>query len=124
DANVDGKPYGLDIVMPAKIAGDAQLTNLDAMIPDEQRRFVEKVLERFGVPPLPPDAERPPGITAWMHSFARAQVETALRHPIKLIANALGPPPEDVVRQAHAKGVLVSALAGRADHALSHKQAG
>ena len=59
-----------------------------------------------------------------MHAKARAQIEAALRHPIKLLANALGPPPVDVIAEAHAHGVLVAALAGKAEHARAHKEAG
>ncbi len=43
-----------------------------------------------------------------------------MRHPIKLIANALGSPPNDVIEQVHEAGVPVAALAGSAKHALSH----
>lgn len=123
DANVDGRPYGLDIVMPNKVVGNDVLPDLDSMISDKHRHFVEEVLNRFGVPPLP-EGEKSSAITAWMHSFAREQVEIALNHPIKLLANALGSPPVDVIEQAHAKGVLVAALAGKADHAAAHKAAG
>jgi NAD(P)H-dependent flavin oxidoreductase YrpB (nitropropane dioxygenase family) len=123
DANVEGKPYGVDVVMPMKemegIGGD-----LAQHIPEAHRAFVADVLGRFGVPPLPADAERPAGINAWMHAFARAQVDVALRHPVKLLANALGSPPRDVIAEAHARGVLVAALAGKAEHARSHVEAG
>lgn len=124
DANVDGKPYGLDVVMPVKYEGNDVLPDLEKMIDDKHRRFVDDVLARFGVPPLPPDAEKPAGITAWMHTFARAQIDIALKHPIKLLANALGSPPRDVIEQAHAKGILVAALAGKAEHARRHVASG
>ncbi len=124
DANVDGKPYGLDIVMPMKVVPGDVPSDLGAYIDVPHRRFVEDVLARFGVPPLPDDVEKPAGITAWMHAFARQQVEVALKHPIKLLANALGSPPKDVIDQAHAKGILVAALAGKAAHAVSHKDVG
>lgn len=52
--------------------------------------------------------------------MARSHVEVALKHPIKLIANALGSPPKDVIDQAHAAGVPVAALAGSAKHARRH----
>src|SRR5262249_23667305 len=60
----------------------------------------------------------------WLHSIARSHVEVALKHPIKLIANALGSPPKDVIDQAHAAGVPVAALAGSAKHALRHVENG
>jgi NAD(P)H-dependent flavin oxidoreductase YrpB (nitropropane dioxygenase family) len=124
DANVDGKPYGLDVVMPMKELEGVVPGDLERHVDKAHRDFVEEVLARFGVPPLPPDAPKPPGINAWMHAFARAQVDIALKHPIKLLANALGSPPKDVIDEAHAKGVLVAALAGKAQHAVSHAEAG
>ena len=60
----------------------------------------------------------------WLHSVARSHVEVALKHPIKLIANALGSPPKDVIDQVHAAGVPVAALAGSAKHALRHAENG
>ena len=55
------------------------------------------------------------GVLGWLHSVARSHVEVALAHPVRLIANALGPPPPDVIDQAHEHGLIVAALAGRAD---------
>ena len=60
----------------------------------------------------------------WLHSVAREQVEVALGHPARLIANALGSPPPDVIASAHDRGMLVAALAGKAAHARSHVAAG
>ena len=123
DAHVDGHPYGVDVVMPASYVG-AQPEELESMIPDGHRRFVEELLQRFQVPPLP-DGESPhEGLLAWVHERARTQVEIALTHPIKLLANALGPPPPDVIEAAHGRGVLVAALVGTAEHARRQVEAG
>jgi NAD(P)H-dependent flavin oxidoreductase YrpB (nitropropane dioxygenase family) len=51
-------------------------------------------------------------------------VDVALRHPIKLLANALGTPPPDVILRAHEKGVKVAALVGTVAQALRHVEAG
>jgi NAD(P)H-dependent flavin oxidoreductase YrpB (nitropropane dioxygenase family) len=51
-------------------------------------------------------------------------VETAMRHPIKVIVNALGPPPPQLTARAHAQGIKVGALAGKPRHAERHKAAG
>ena len=56
----------------------------------------------------------------WLHSIARSHVDVALKHPVRLIANALGSPPPDVIEQAHGCGVPVAALAGTAEHARRH----
>ena len=79
--------------------------------------FVEQTLLRLGVPPLPDDAQAADGVLGWLHSVARKHVEVALGHPARLIANALGPPPPDVIASAHERGMLVAALAGKAEHA-------
>jgi NAD(P)H-dependent flavin oxidoreductase YrpB (nitropropane dioxygenase family) len=73
---------------------------------------------------LPDDEARSEGTLGWLHSIARSHVEIAFRHPIKLIANALGSPPVDVIEQAHQAGVPVAALAGSAKHALRHADNG
>ncbi len=124
DANTDGRPYGVDIVMPAHGPAEGTPTDLEKLIPQGHRDFVEQTLTRLGVPPLPEDAEARAGVLGWLHSVARSHVEVALRHPVRLVANALGSPPPDVVAEAHEHGVLVAALAGKAEHALSHVDAG
>ncbi|WNG86925.1 nitronate monooxygenase family protein [Mycobacterium sp. ITM-2016-00317] len=124
DANTDGKPYGVDIVMPAKVPTEGTSVDINKLIPAEHREFVDKTLADLGVPPLPEDEAKSEGVLGWLHSVARSHVEVALKHPIKLIANALGSPPKDVIDQAHQAGVPVAALAGSAKHALRHVENG
>lgn len=124
DANTDGKPYGVDIVMPAKIPTEGTAVDINKLIPQSHRDFVAKTLADLGVPTLPEDEEKNEGVLGWLHSVARSHVDVALKHPIKLIANALGSPPVDVIEQAHAAGVPVAALAGSAKHALRHVENG
>ncbi len=52
------------------------------------------------------------------------QVDVALSHDIKLLVNALGPPPADVIERAHAQGVRVAALIGTVDQARKQVAAG
>lgn len=124
DENTEGKPYGVDIVMPAKIPAEGTAVDINKLIPQTHRDFVDKTLADLGVPPLPDDEERSEGVLGWLHSVARSHVEVALKHPIKLIANALGSPPKDVIDQAHEAGVPVAALAGTAGHAVRHLEIG
>jgi NAD(P)H-dependent flavin oxidoreductase YrpB (nitropropane dioxygenase family) len=119
DDNTDGKPYGVDVVMPMKIPTEGTSVDLGAMVPDAHKAFVDDTLRKLGVPPLP-EGEGRAGVLGWLHSIARSHVEISLAHRPVLIANALGSPPVDVIEQAHAKGVKVAALAGTAKHALSH----
>jgi NAD(P)H-dependent flavin oxidoreductase YrpB (nitropropane dioxygenase family) len=120
DANTDGRPYGVDVVMPAKVPAEGSQIDLGQYIPESHRDFVEQTLLKLGVPPLPADEEKRDGVLGWLHSVARAHVEVALEHPVKLIANALGSPPDDVIAAAHEHGIAVAALAGKAEHAARH----
>ncbi len=119
DDNTDGKPYGVDVVMPMKIPTEGTSVDLGAMVPEGHKAFVDDTLRKLGVPPLP-EGEGRDGVLGWLHSIARSHVEISLSHRPVLIANALGSPPVDVIEQAHAAGVKVAALAGAAKHAMSH----
>ncbi len=120
DENTDGKPYGVDVVMPATIPAEGTEIDLTALIPAGHREFVEQTLLKLGVPPLATAQDKREGVLGWLHSVARAHVEVALAHPVALIANALGSPPDDVIAAAHERGVAVAALAGKAEHAARH----
>ena len=123
DEDVGDRPYGVDVVMPASYAGAGELDpehmaeGLDRMIPEGHRRFVEDVLGQHHVPPLPEDEEKPVGLLGWTHEGARPQVDVALAHPTRLLVNALGPPPKDIVDLAHSQGVKVAALVGSVQQA-------
>src|SRR5258708_17366655 len=124
DANTGGRPYGVDVVMPARVPAEGAPIDLGRMIPAGHKDFVEQALTRLGVPPLPDGSPAGDGVLGWLHSVARQHVEVALAHPPRRIANALGPPPPDVISRAHARGMLVAALAGHADHARGHVASG
>jgi NAD(P)H-dependent flavin oxidoreductase YrpB (nitropropane dioxygenase family) len=128
DEHVDGKPYGVDTVIPAKYIGkdqgDITKEQLDQMITPAHRKWINDLLDRNGVPPLPDDVEEIEGLLGWSASGGRAHFEVAMKHPIALIANALGPPPEDIISQAHDQGVLVAALCGTVRQAIKQKNAG
>ncbi|MGW2920174.1 NAD(P)H-dependent flavin oxidoreductase [Streptomyces angustmyceticus] len=122
--HTDGLPYGLDVVMPAKKVEGVTEAEIEAMIPQEHRRFVTDLLDKHQVPRLADGEASGWRITGWMEQVARTQLDVAFDYPIKLLANALGSPPPDIVRRAHDHGVLVAALAGSPRHARHHKAAG
>jgi NAD(P)H-dependent flavin oxidoreductase YrpB (nitropropane dioxygenase family) len=119
DEHIDGKPYGVDIVMPQKavdVHGDNAedlMAQIRGMIDDAHWKYVDELMERFELPPLP-DGEGAHGVIGWAEDVARQHVEVAFAHPMKLIANALGSPPVDIIERAHEAGVKVAALAGKA----------
>ena len=122
--HTDGLPYGLDVVMPAKKVEGVTEAEVEAMIPEGHRRFVTEILAKHQVPQLAAGEASGWRITGWMEQVARTQLDVAFDYPIKLLANALGSPPPDIIRRAHDHGVLVAALAGSPRHARHHKAAG
>lgn len=130
DEHVGDRPYGVDIVIPGKYEGMGELDpakleeQLKALIPEQHREFASKLLADAGVPEMPPE-EKHHELLGWTAATAAPQVDCALRHEkVKLIANALGTPPEDVIQQVHEAGRLVAALCGSPRQALKHKDAG
>ena len=125
DQHVGGRPYGVDFAMPATYVGkgggeEASPERLLAAIPTEHREFVSRLLDDAGIAPLPDDLERaaPKATGLNVDDEGPGQVEVTLAHPgVKMIVNALGPPPEYDIERAHAQGVLVGALAGARQHA-------
>lgn len=130
DEHIGDRPYGVDIVIPGKYEGmgatdaDKLQEELQALIPDEHRRFVQKLLAEHGVPDIPED-ERMAELIGFGTAIAGPQADIALSHEkVALLANALGTPPPDVIDKVHASGKLVAALCGSAAQAARHKAAG
>ena len=117
DEHIGGKPYGVDVVMPATyergVSGDLAKVDLEKMLPEGHKRWIEQLLARYDVPKLPDSfVARIDTLLGWSESGGRSHVEIALKHPIRLLVNALGPPPKDVIDRAHQHGVRVAALVG------------
>jgi Nitronate monooxygenase len=57
DDHVGDRPYGVDVIVPAKYVGDRvgglRSGEVRALIPEEHEAFVRDLLERYGVPDLP-----------------------------------------------------------------------
>jgi NAD(P)H-dependent flavin oxidoreductase YrpB (nitropropane dioxygenase family) len=127
EKEVQGRPYGVDLLLPTRYVGSesggVDEAQLDALIPAQHRRFVDELLERHGVPPLPADVRPEPAFSVG-YEQQRDVIELVFSRRIRLIASALGPPPAWMVEQGHAKGVRVAALAGTVDHARRHAEAG
>jgi NAD(P)H-dependent flavin oxidoreductase YrpB (nitropropane dioxygenase family) len=123
DEHVDGKPYGVDVVMPVSYAGTEKI-DLEKMIPEGHVAWINDLLARNGVPDLPPKERHAEGLLQWLPDRARKQIEISFEHPVKLIASALGPPPPDVIQECHQHGLQVAALCGNKHHAEAHVEAG
>ena len=131
DQHIGDKPYAVDIVIPQKYEGMGEMDaetlreKLEEMIPQEHRDFAEKLLADHGVPPSSDDAGPKGGLQGWTEATARPLLEESLkRDGCKLIANALGTPPKNIIDEIHASGRLVAALCGKVKQAKAHKEAG
>jgi NAD(P)H-dependent flavin oxidoreductase YrpB (nitropropane dioxygenase family) len=133
---IGDRPYGVDLIIPAKYAGDDDggysLDDIRQLIPAEHQAFIDDILARYDVPPLP-DGDDTRSNTTVMGSDGNApfsaknaapQLEVALAHRTAFVANALGPPPQFLIDRVKEEGRLVGALAGRPQHAERHQNAG
>src|SRR6202049_4692552 len=108
DDHVNGKPYGLDVLIPENISTDGEKDvtwkSLEARIPNEHRAFTRNLLKKYGVElttrnvadnqPQPFDSQR-----------ALEVLDASFKHPIRLIANALGVPPKAMIEMGKRHGL-------------------
>jgi NAD(P)H-dependent flavin oxidoreductase YrpB (nitropropane dioxygenase family) len=134
DGQVGDRPYGIDVIIPARYVGDRagglRASQVAALLPEEHRAFLADLLDRYGVPELPESeldarlrgVDRPMPFSS---DSAQVLLEVVWQHPnARLIANALGPAPDHLVGEAHARGLVVAGLVGTVEHARRQKDAG
>ena len=130
DEHIDGKPYGVDVLIPNKMVDQSEkfdAEKLKGMIPQEYADFRADVLENHDI-----EASELRTIDTAGSSFAantkadgaKALLDVAFSHPIKLIANALGVPPDWMLEMGKENDVKVAALLGTAQHAINQVKAG
>jgi NAD(P)H-dependent flavin oxidoreductase YrpB (nitropropane dioxygenase family) len=131
DDHIDGKPYGVDVLIPENLSikHEAGVTrhSLAQRIPQTHREFVRDLLIRHGVEPSHPPADesdRPSAGLSLQEQGALKLLEVSFQHPIKLIANALGVPPQSMLTLGRRHGVPVAALVGAKEHAVRQAEAG
>ena len=130
DEHVGDKPYGVDLVIPQKYEGMGEIdpekleAQLKEAIPSQHREFAAKLLADHGIPDVPPD-EAHHELIGMSLATATPQLDVALRHPkVRMIANALGTPPPEVVQRVQDSGRVIGALCGKVHQAVAHKEAG
>jgi NAD(P)H-dependent flavin oxidoreductase YrpB (nitropropane dioxygenase family) len=128
DAHIGGRPYGVDLIVPNSFAGKGDSgPRATYAIPAEHTEFVAELLGQHGVEAtdltLPRESSGGLG-TNMTDAGAAALLEVAFRHPIGLIANALGVPPPLMLELGKRHNVPVAALVGTRDHALAQVRAG
>jgi len=126
DEHIGGRPYGVDLIVPNSFAGKGEARSALPPIPSEHKAFVADLLGKHGV--SEGDLALPAvggGLGENMTDDGAAKLlEVAFRHPIRLIANALGVPPPLMLELGKRFDVPVAALVGTRDHALAQVRAG
>ena len=124
DDAVGGKPYGVDLIVPAKFEGKGEKlsgSDLAARIPQAYRDLVDDLLRAHDIEPEP---NRRLGGSSLSGNTGRELLDVALTHPVKLIANALGVPPDYMIEAGKERGIPVAALVGAKEHAVKQAAAG
>lgn len=128
DAHIDGAPYGVDVLVPETI--DPRVAEFSSneqradAISSEHRAFTSGLLGQYGVAVSPDEVVHYEGRAGITPENGYAQMEVAFRHPIRLIANALGIAPAAMIAEGKKRGVPVAALVGAKEHALRQAAAG
>lgn len=129
--NSGGRPFGVDVLVPTSYVGRAEggldRASLHDRIPEEHRRFVADLLDRYGVPPLADDRVNTSLEANVSERGAADLLEVVFAHDtgrVALVASALGPPPPAMVETAHENGIPVAALVGSLVHAQRQREAG
>lgn len=130
DQNIDGKPYGVDLLLPASLDSKEEARaaeDIVAAIPEEHKRYVESILARHNIDT---NGLWDRQISAhhgdnFREAGASPVLDTAFAHKgCRMVVNALGVPPDFMLSKAREAGVLVGALAGAKQHAIKHAEAG
>lgn len=132
DSQVNGMPYGVDLIVPNNFVGKGEnLTDEDMLgkIPQSHKDFAQNILQTNGieVDPNELDEDRKNHLRFGKNMTpegAQDSLKVAFNHPIKMIVNALGMPPKQMVDMARDAGVKVGALVGAKKHAINQINAG
>lgn len=131
DQHVDGKSYGVDFIVPTKYEGKGQNVSLAAAaasVPQSHKDFARSILQRFDIDTSDLTDERFERGSKIARNIrdngSQDLLDIAFSHPIRLIANALGTPPDYMLERSRKAGVPVAALVGAPEHAVKQAQAG
>ena len=119
---VDGKPFGIDLVLPASAPLGGTIDDLVAKIPESHRKFAQHIKEKYNVP----DPKGSIDLHQWgglNQEMARAQLDVLLDERVPVIASGLGSP-AFILDAAHERGIKVFGLVGKTRQAKRQLEAG
>lgn len=124
DDHVEGKPYGVDVLIPEVQAVERSVTadEIIAQIPSQYRDFTRELLRECGIA----EGKAAPigGDQAPNTSLGQELLEVSFNHPVRLIANALGTAPPEMIAAGKKHSIPVAALVGAKEHAMKQVEAG
>jgi NAD(P)H-dependent flavin oxidoreductase YrpB (nitropropane dioxygenase family) len=128
DEHIDGRPYGLDLIVPTTMANkdeSASPEEIRAMVPDEHRNYAASILAQHNIDTADVyDANTRTGGGFLGEKGAANILDIAFAHPISMIVNALGVPPAYMLELAKERGIPTGALVGSKHHAIKQAEAG
>jgi len=125
DAHVEGKPYGVDVLIPENqpVGREVTVDQLADSIPTVHREFLRDLLSKHDIA-MDPDQMIGRRRPSTLPDVGEALMDVAFQHRIRLIANALGLAPPAMIERGKQHGVPVAALVGAKEHALRQVGAG
>ncbi|MDE0808117.1 MAG: nitronate monooxygenase [Alphaproteobacteria bacterium] len=129
DEQVNGKPYGIDLLIPNNMEDkESAITDaeLRARVPPGHIEYINEMMRQHDIDPSDLwDGDYDEGDSSNMREAGATKLlDVAFKHPIKLFVNALGVPPKSIIERARANNVMVGALTGAKEHAIKHAEAG
>ena len=128
DDHVNGKPYGVDLLVPTSMDSKEQAltaAELEDRIPEHHKRYIAELLARHDIDTGDLwEHSAPEGLGDNMREVGASKIlDAAFAHPVKMVVNALGVPPNFMFERARAQGIKVGALAGAREHVVKHAEA-
>jgi NAD(P)H-dependent flavin oxidoreductase YrpB (nitropropane dioxygenase family) len=114
ERRLGGRPYGIDLMLPAKVPAQADPSDLKAALPPEHVAFVEGLRARFAVQ----QPRTPSFFTTHARSEAlfQAQIDAVLASNARAVVTAIGLR-AGLIAQARQRGKLTMSLVGNVRHA-------
>lgn len=119
---VNGKPFGIDLVLPSSVPEERTVEQLLAEIPQEHRDFEQSIKRKYDVP----DPKEAVNLHIWGgldQKRALAQVEVVFDERVPVFASGLGSP-AFLLKRAHQLGIQVWGLVGKPRQAKKQLAAG
>lgn len=114
DRRMEGRPYGVDLMLPSQVPQNGRIEDVQAGLPDGHVEFVEGLRQRFNVaPPV-----KPSFFTTQVRSetLFEQQIEQVLASNASGVATAIGLR-AGLIERAKARGKTTFSLVGSVRHA-------